>query len=248
MAMDYVGKVKALLAKAEHPNTSPEEREAATAMAAKLMRAKGIEEAQIRDSEGRDPEEITLLILELPTDHGTVMVESLWPMIQAMGADGIINTGTGEMTVVGTKSLLDSITVLVTTVQMQMVGAVNTQGDAHEIKLRKAHPDWTDEQIWDETDRWVWDYARGYGKGLADKIRARVGELKDEAPGNALVLQTEADRIRRWFKQKFPHTGTIQPERMRNRDAIAQGIQDGRNTDIGDTRVDGGGKATRAIG
>ncbi|WP_242890777.1 DUF2786 domain-containing protein [Actinomadura litoris] len=247
MAMDYVSKIQALLAKAEHPNTPRPEAEAAAAMAAKLMKEKGIEEAQIRDSQGRDPEEITLMIMDLPTEHGTVMVEAIYPMVRAMGAESLYNPSVSEYTVVGTQSLLDSIKILITTVQLQMVGAANAAGDKHEAKLRKAHADWTEDQILDATDQWVWDYIRGYGKGLSDKISERVGELKDEAPGNALVLQSEADRTRRWFEQKFPNTQKLTPMRLQNWDATKKGIADGRNTDIGDGRVDGG-KATRAIG
>lgn len=248
MAMDYVGKIQALLAKAEHPNTPRAEAEAAAAMAAKLMKAKGIEEAQIRETRGDDPEEITLLIIELPTDHESVFFEAVAPMLKAMGAEAICDTYKGEMTVVGTRTLLGSIEILIASVQVQMVGAANKAGDEYESKLRVEQPRWSDDQIGDATDQWVWDYFRGYGAGLAEKIRARVGDLADEAPGNALVLQTEADRIRQWFRQAYPHTSPLKGQRVKHGDAVAKGMQDGRNTDIGDTRVDGGGGTRRAIG
>ncbi|MGI5201659.1 DUF2786 domain-containing protein [Spirillospora sp. CA-108201] len=248
MAMDYVGKIQSLLAKAEHPNTPREEAEAAAAMAAKLMKAKGIEEAQIREARGDAPEEITILILELPTDHETVFFETVYPMLKAMGAEAICDSYSGEMTVVGTRSLLASIEILIASVQLQLVGAANKAGDEHEAKLRRQHRDWSEDRIADMTDQWVWDYIRGYGLGLGDKIRARVGDLADEAPGNALVLRTEADRIRDWYKQAFPHTSKLKGQRVKNTDAIAQGRQDGRNTDIGDTRVDSASGVRRAIG
>ncbi|WP_141575885.1 DUF2786 domain-containing protein [Actinomadura sp. WMMA1423] len=247
MAKDYVGTIRALLNKAEHPNTPREEAEALAAKAAKLMKAKGIEEAQIRAARGDAPEEVTLLILELPTEHETVFFETVYPMLKAMGAEALCDTYSGEMTVVGTRSLLASIEILISSVQLQMVGAANKAGDEHEAKLRRQHRDWSEDRIADVTDQWVWDYIRGYGLGLGDKIRARVGELADEAPGNALVLRTEADRIRDWYKQKFPHTGKLSTQRVRNGDAIAKGRQDGRNTDIGDARVNSPSGVRRAI-
>ncbi|MBO2461163.1 DUF2786 domain-containing protein [Actinomadura violacea] len=248
MAMDYVGKIQALLNKAEHPNTPPAEAEAAAAMAAKLMKAKGIEEAQIRSSKGQDPEEITLMVMEMPIEHGTVYYEAVYPLIVAMGGEALADTHKGEMTIVGTSSLLDSLTVLLTSLSLQMNSAFNAAGDKREAELRKLHPGWDDQQVWDAVDQWCWDYIRGWGAGVAEKIRARVGELADEAPGNALVLQTEADRIRAAYRKMFPHTVKLTGARKQHYLATAQGRQDGRNADIGDARVDGGGKATRAIG
>ncbi|MFI0406606.1 DUF2786 domain-containing protein [Actinomadura sp. 3N508] len=245
MAQDFVGKIKALLAKAEHPNTSPAEAEAYMALAAKLMKAKGIEEAHIRETRGDDPEEITLLVVELSIDHGTVMCEAVSPMIKAMGAEALYNSYTGELTVVGTRSLLGGIEILIASVQIQMIGSANKAGDEYEAKLRRQNPHWSYGQVGDAVDQWVWDYIRGYGGGLAAKIRERVGELADEAPGNALVLQTEADRIRNWFRQQFPNTVPLKGQRIQNADAIRRGARDGRNTDIGDTRVNGGASGTR---
>ncbi|MEV5710122.1 DUF2786 domain-containing protein [Actinoallomurus sp. NPDC052274] len=244
MAQDYAKKIKALRAKANHKNTPPEEAQALLAKVAELMMRHSIDEAALREERGDAPEEVTVATLDLPKEHGTVLMDAVYPMILAMGGEAIVIKDV--FTMVGTPSLLENLTTLFISLNNQMVTAANKAGDVHEAKLRKEHPRWSDDLINDKVDQFVWDYVRGYGKGVADKIRARRGEVINEAPGNALVLQTEEERIKAAFDLMYPHRKSMRGEALRNFDAIEAGRRAGRNADIGDTRV--ANNATRAIG
>ncbi|MEU6033987.1 DUF2786 domain-containing protein [Actinomadura sp. NPDC047616] len=240
---NYKKMIKALLDKAEHPNTNPEEAAACAAKAAELMMRFGIDAAQLRKESGRKPEDIEMFTLELPGDHGTVLIEALYPIAQAMGAKCVVIDG--DLVMVGTVSMLENLEILLASLQLQMIGSSNAAGDAHEAKLRKQHPDWDDELIADMTDRWVWDYIRGFGRGVAEKIAKKRQIIIDESPGNELVLQTEQDRIRAQFHKMFPHLRPMRQQGYSSAAAQREGFAAGKMADVGDGYV--GGQATRAL-
>ncbi|KAB2344865.1 DUF2786 domain-containing protein [Actinomadura rudentiformis] len=244
MARDIKKTIQGLLAKAKDSAVTREESEALMARAAELMMRYGIEQAELRQEQGRKPEDITMFTLDLPDDHGDIIVEALWPICKAFGADGV-QIGP-KLTLVGTVSMLDNLEMLLAALQLQMIGSANLAGDEYEKKLRKQHPSWSDDRVWDFTDRYVWDYIRGYGRGVAVKIADRRQVIIDEAPGNALVLRTEADRIKAAFKERFPNTTTARGTRYTSEEARAAGFAAGRQADIGDTRV-GGNSGTKAL-
>jgi hypothetical protein len=237
--MDYTNRIKSLLAKAQHASTPRAEAEVAAAMAAKLMLKHGIDEATARAERGTGPEEIIMDHMDLPGDHGTVLVEALAPIVFAMGGQAVFASHSNRLTIVGTDTLLDSLASLLTCLTLQMVSASNKSGDQAEKQLRANHPKWSDDQIFDSVDEHVWDYTRGFGKGVADKILARRGEVIDESPGNALVLQTEADRTKAAFARMFPNVGALRPKKVGDWAAQAAGRAAGRKADLGDGRVTG---------
>lgn len=239
----YTRKIKALLAKAKHPNTPAEEAAVAASMAAELMMRHGIDESQLRDSEGRGPEEITLMDMELPDLWAKALQTGIGALAKSIGAQAII-VEAGTITMVGTQSMLDNLETLITCLEQQLVTASNREGDQQEAKIRKAHPNWSDNQVGNAVDRWVDDYIVGWGLGVAQKIENRRNAIADEAPGNALVLRTEADRVRDAFNEMFPHR-TSARRRQRDMGAVSAGHRDGQNADIGGGRVSG--KAQHAL-
>lgn len=244
MARDYRKIIQALLNKAQDHAVTQEEAAILMGKVAELMMRHGISEEEIRQKTGRGPEELTVLKLDLPGDHGTVIIEALWPICQAFGAKGVV---TGNMlTLVGTVSMLGNLEIMIASLELQMVSAANKFADAFEEKARKQNPTWTESRIANTTDRQMWDFIRGYGDGVASKIARKRQEIIDETPGNALVLRTEADRIKAAFTEMFPNLSSMRGTKYSSAEAKAAGFAAGKQADIGDTRV-GGNSGTRAL-
>lgn len=240
---DYARKVRALLAKAQHPNTPQAEAEAAMAMASELMTRHRIDKMQLREDKGLAPEEVIAEAIDITKGHGEILANAVYPLILSMGADAVL---VGNVfTVVATPSLLENIWALFAVMNLHMISTANTAGDEHQAMLHKRHPRWSDERIADIADQYVWDFCIGYGKGLADKIKNRRKAVIDEAPKNALVLQTEEDRIKAKFRDMYPRLSKGKKLTVRNFDAVEKGYAAGQAADIGDARVTG--DTTRAL-
>ena len=234
---DYRRKALGFLAKAEHPNTSPAEAEACTAKAAELMTKHNLGKLRLREERGQAPEKIVVETIDLTKDFGTMFAYAIYPLIRSMGAEALL---VGEvLTVIATPTLHDTLWTLLATMNINMVNAANQAGDKHEALIKKQNPRWSDNRIGPIVDKYVAAWVVGYGKGLAEKIGKRRKAVIDEAPGNALVLQTEAERIQAKYKELYPNARTGKGLGLQNQDAVEKGRAAGRAADIGDARVTG---------
>ena len=234
---DYGRKARALIAKANHPNTPQAEAEACTAMAAELIIRHKIDKSKLREEEGKAPEEIKVETIDLSKDFGTMFAYAIYPLIRSMGAEALL---VGEvMTVIATPSLHDTLWTLLGAMNVNMVRSANEAGDKHEALIKRQNPRWSDNKIGPIVDNYVAAFVVGYGKGLAEKITKRRKAVIDEAPGNKLVLQTEQDRIQTKYKELFPNARTGKGLSLQNQDAVEAGRKAGRAADIGDARVTG---------
>jgi hypothetical protein len=234
---DFKKVIRHLLAKAEHPNTPRAEAEAAAAKAAELMMREGIDQASVREKEGRKPEDIEMFRLKLSDEHGTVLVKAFNPIARAMGAETIVIDT--DLVMVGTVSLLNNLDMILKVVEIQMYTAANAAGEEYFAKLQKQHPTWSEDRVGDATDTWVWDFFRGYGEGVAEKIRRKRQMIIDESPGNALVLRKDDIRIKEAYEEKWPKRGWLGGHRIGNTGAFEQGHAAGQKADLGDGHVAG---------
>ena len=235
--MNYQKRIEALLAKANHENTPREEAEAAAAKAAELMTRYGIEEGQLRKDRGEAAEdEITSDYYDLGDDaHGKALIEAINPIAQAMGAETVVVNG--ELTLVGTTSMLDNIATLIASLEMQMVTASNKATEEYGNKLKRNSPGMLASTVRSYCDRYLRDYVRGFGQGVAEKIRARRDEIRKESKGNEIALRTEHDRVWAEYDRMFPHRGRTRGLGYSNEDAVFRGRAAGRSADVGDSRV-----------
>ncbi|WP_242882605.1 DUF2786 domain-containing protein [Actinomadura litoris] len=234
---DYKKIIKGLLAKAGHPNTPRAEAEAAAAKAAELMMREGIDESQVRQEEGRAPEEIEIFKLQLPGDHGTVLVKAFNPIARAMGAETIVIDS--DLVMVGTVSLLNNLDMILQVVEIQMYNSANAAGEKYKDKLKAQHPTWSENRVGDATMSWVYDYFRGYGMGVAEKIRKKRQTIIDESPSNALVLRKDDIRIKEAFNKQWPSWSPLGGHSISDHGAFGEGHAAGQRADLGDGHVAG---------
>ncbi len=241
-------RVKALLAKAEHPATPRAEAQAAAAKAAELMVRHAISEASVRAEAGRSPEPIELDCYDIPGTggHGKARAAALAAIATDYGCEVAVygndaSRYTRRLLMVGTQSSLAALRILLPSIELRMESAARAATRAYGKQLRAACSWQSRADRRTHASAFYRDYLRGYGYGVADKIRAMCGEISREAAGTgtALVLAADAARIRAEFAREFPRLGRTRAERHRHPGAQAQGREDGRRADIGTHHVSG---------
>ncbi len=244
-------RVKALLARAEHPGTPEAEAQAAAAKAAELMMRHAISEAAVRAESGQAPEPVEVARYDVPGTggHGKARAAALSAAAIAYGCKVAVygNDATRyrrTMLMVGTRSSLAALRVLLPSIELQMEMAARAATRAYGKRLRvmTSWQDPGDRRTY--TTAFYRDYVRGYGYGVADKIEATRGQIVDEAAGTgtALVLAGDAARVQAEFTRQFPRLGKGRPEHHRHPGAMAAGRTAGRRADIGSHHL-GSGRA-----
>jgi hypothetical protein len=255
MAIDHEGRVRALLARAEHPETPEAEAQACAAKAAELMMRHAIDEAALRAMRGERPEPVVYWehVVHGGDGHARARSAGLTAVIRAYGGVcALRGNGTYRqdiaLLVVATESARDALALLLPSLTLQMDGAGTRSAEAHmrgyppELFRRKA-----------DRTRWRNGYLKaflvGYGDTVAERVAAARGRLRDgdgaaDGPGKALVLARDDERVRTEFAARFPVLGKAREQRVR-RDGFAAGRDAGRFADLGSGTVGG---SRRALG
>jgi hypothetical protein len=256
MAIDYEGKVRALLTRAEHPETPEAEAQACAAKAAQLMMRHAIDEAALRARRGDRPEPVVYAEHTVSGRDGHARARSagLTAVVRAYGGEcAVRGDGTYRQDItllaVTTRSARDALALLLPSLTLQMDGTAARAADAHigrypeELFRRKA-----------DRTRWRNGYFKsflvGYGDTVAERIAAARGELRDETGpaakdvSNTIVLLQDDERVRAEFAARFPVLGRARGQRIRD-DGFAAGRDAGRFADIGSGTVGG---SRRALG
>jgi hypothetical protein len=243
MTIDHEGRVRALLARAEHPETPEAEAQACAAKAAELMMRHAIDEAALRARRGEHPEPVVYWEHTVAGGDGHARARSagLTAVVRAYGGvcalrgDGTYRQDIALL-VVATESSRDALTLLLPSLTLQMDGAGARATDAHmrdfpeELFRRKA-----------DRTRWRHGYLKaflvGYGDTVADRIAAARGRLSDgdsteDGPTTTLVLARDDERVRAEFTARFPVLGRAREQRVR-RDGFTAGRDAGRFADLG---------------
>lgn len=255
MTIDHEGRVRALLSRAEHPETPEAEAQACAAKAAELMMRHAIDEAALRARRGERPEPVVYWehVVAGGDGHARARSSGLTAVVRAYGgACALRGNGTYRqdiaLLVVATESARDALTLLLPSLTLQMDGAGARAADAHmgdfpeELFRRKA-----------DRTRWRNGYLKaflvGYGDRVAERIEAARGRLRDDGAGGpaestALVLARDDERVRSEFEARFPVLGRAREQRLRH-DGFTAGRDAGRFADLGSGNVTG---SRRALG
>ncbi|MDN3351442.1 DUF2786 domain-containing protein [Actinomadura sp. DC4] len=246
MTIDHEGRVRALLSRAEHPETPEAEAQACAAKAAELMMRHAIDEAALRARRGEGPEPVVYWEHAVAGGDGHARARSsgLTAVVRAYGgACALRGNGTYRqdiaLLVVATESARDALTLLLPSLTLQMDGAGSRAADTHmqdfpeELFRRKA-----------DRTRWRNGYLKaflvGYGDRVAERIEAARGRMRGDeaAESTALVLARDDERVRTEFEARFPVLGRAREQRLRH-DGFTAGRDAGRFADLGSGNVAG---------
>ncbi|MBT2544489.1 DUF2786 domain-containing protein [Streptomyces sp. ISL-44] len=221
-----LAKIRAILAKAEDPATSPEEADAYFAKAAELMAKYGIEKAMLADadpSQDRPGDRIIKITGTYANDREFL----LGYIVDALGCKGI-NLRSGEVHLFGYESELERVEMLFTSLQLQAFNA-----------MRHGRPRPGEKTI---------TYRKSFLAGFMLTIYARLKEIEARARQEAapsatgrsaeLVLADRKAVTLARFTREYPNTRNGGGAR-RGGSGKTAGEAAGRRADLGQTRVGG---------
>ncbi|MCD2462433.1 DUF2786 domain-containing protein [Streptomyces sp. MBT42] len=229
-------KVRALLAKAEDPATTPQEAETYFAKAAELMAKYGIERAMLADA---DPE------LDRPGDR-VVVVEGTYAndriyllgyITEALNCHGIQiakSRGRTEVHLFGYESDLDRVEMLFTSLLLQMFNG-----------MRHGRPAWGESMV---TYRKSW--AAGFILTIDKRLKEIEARARQESPASAsgrsadLVVADRKAVVMARFNAAYPDARANGRTKRRQGTGYKAGEEAARRADLGQTRV---GQRRRAL-
>lgn len=244
MTIDYEGRVRALLDRAEHPETPEAEAQACAAKAAELMLRHAIDEAALRARRGEQPEPVVYWEHTIPggDGHARARAAGLSGVVRAYGGEcAIRGDGTYRQDInvlaVTTRPARDALSLLIPSLTVQMDHAAVRAADELiaqyplEVFRRKA-----------DRTRWRNGYLKsflvGYCHAVAERITATRGALRDESPTktSSELVRLDDDRVRTEFTTRFPNLGKARHQTLRG-DGFHAGRDAGRFADIGSNTV-----------
>src|SRR4051794_32450403 len=138
MTIDHEARVRALLSRAEHPETPEAEAQACAAKAAELMMRHAIDEAALRARRGERPEPVVYWEHTVGgrDGHARARAAGLTAVVRAYGgACALRGDGTYRQDItllaVATESARDALRLLLPSLTLQMDGAGARAADAH---------------------------------------------------------------------------------------------------------------------
>jgi len=226
--------IKKLLDKANHANTSSDERDAYNAKAAKLMLQWGIEEATIADADRAQQEAIVnvTVVTNFPKGYSfegsTITVE----VASALNCAAYFlrrPNGKVDANVVGFASDVALARQLAESISLQCTLALNTE-------MRTTYfPSYMN-----GTDRF--NHRRSFVRGFAHAVGQKLAEtrrqfVEETGPGTDLVLVSRKTKVDTWVDQNLD-LGRTAPRKVAPNGLVA-GAAAGRRADVGQDRVGG---------
>ncbi|MFE5971413.1 DUF2786 domain-containing protein [Streptomyces sp. NPDC056460] len=221
-----LAKIRAILAKAEDPATTPDEADAYFAKAAELMAKYGIEKAMLADADPAQDRPGDRMIKVTGT-YGSDRKYLLGYIVKALGCKAIELNG-AEVHLFGYESDLERVEMLFTSLQLQAFNA-----------MRHGRPRPGEKTI---------TYRKSFLAGFILTVYARLEEIEARARQEAapsatgrsaeLVLADRKAVTLARFKEAYPHTRTGGGSK-RGGSGKAAGEAAGRRADLGQTRVGG---------
>jgi hypothetical protein len=233
--------IKKLLDKANHANTSDEERDAYNAKAAKLMLQWGIEEATIADADRAQQEEIinVTIITTFPKGYsfeGTMVTVEI---AQALNCSAyFLRRGDNKTdgNVVGFKSDVTLVQQLVESIALQC-----------QMSLTREMATTYFPSYMNGTDKFNHrrSFVRGFAKAIGQKLRdTRRQFVEETGPGTDLVLVSRKAKVDAWVDQNVNLRKT--PPRKATPNGMAAGKAAGQRADVGQSRVGGSSRGITA--
>ncbi|MBA9005178.1 MULTISPECIES: DUF2786 domain-containing protein [Thermomonospora] len=241
-------RVRALLARAEHPATPRPEAEAAHAKAAELMLRHALDEAEVRAGHGERPDPVVYWerVASGAGGHARARTAAAGTVIQAYGGRYAVRgdgTRRQDMTllIVTTRAARDALALLLPSLELQMERAGRRETDAYmavvgeDAFARRS-----------DRTRWANGYFRAFVVGYADAVARRITAARSglraeagEGSSRALVLAGEQRRVAEAFAARFPVLGRPRTQRVRA-DGYRAGQAAGRHADLGGGRLGDG--------
>ena len=202
-----IEKVRAILERANHPNTPQAEAETALALAYRLMQKHGLEESDVaRSADTRSPDaRITSKTVTITgpdrVRRGTLFHILATSLSCADYRD--METGTRDAVVMvafGTTDDLFALETLFTAADLLALRSM-PRGDR----------------------RWRTSWWHGFCAGVEQKLRAEHRTIVRDSPGAGLVLVERTERAQRVMRESTPHLHTSRGSWVSDRDAYGAG-------------------------
>lgn len=233
-----LARIRAILAKAEDPASSPQEAEAYFAKAADLMAKYGIERAMLADSDpSADKPGDRVIVIEgsyIP-DRVALLVCIYGPLncrgLRRRSYDYNKNKYVTEIHLFGYESDLDRVELLFTSLLLQAFNG---------MKYGRPRPG-------ESTVAYRKSWLMGFSNAVHDRLKAAEARARNEAPvaasgrSAALVVADRKTVVEARFKDAYPRTrkgGT----RTSRGTGYGAGKSAGNAADLGGTRVGPGGR------
>lgn len=240
--------IQKLLLKAQ--TTTPEEAEILTAKAEELMLKYGIDQAMLNSRTTGKKERIEKLHIPFKGIYAMSYMRMMSEIARAYGGDdGNVETYYSQwkndvtLTVAGFESDVAQLKVLLASLQLQAVVALNTWA-----KSSDGIPDWMKPMQKYKARR---TFIQSFGQGAATRIRkarsSAVKEAESTTPGAEVVLRDRALAVKEFMKQDAPNLKTVKNrEKSGGHSAFTAGFAAGKNADTGEQQVNAGRRAIEA--
>lgn len=236
-------RIKALLRKAE--TTTPEEAEILTEKAEELMLKYGIDQALLNARSTGDKERIQKLKIPLKGIYAKAYMDMMHSIAMAFGNVRAFFTqwkqSDVDYTIVGFESDVSQLQVLLTSLQLQAVVALDAW--VKSIDMSNYTPM--------EKFKARRTFIKAFGNGAATRItKARASAVKDAestTPGAELVLRDRMLAVDDFMKS---NVGKLRSSKRREKsggwDASSAGYAAGKNANTGERQVNAGRRAIEA--
>lgn len=236
-------RIAALLRKAE--TTTPAEAEALTAKAEELMIKYGIDRALLNSRSTGEKERIERLKIPLKGIYAKAYMDMMYSIAMAYGNVRAYYTQWKQsditLTIIGFESDVAQLKVLLASLQLQGVVALDTWWKARDTAHYTAMDKFKDRRT----------FIKSFGQGAASRIRkartTAVQEAESTTPGTAIVLRDRATAVDEFMKANAPDLKSSKSrEKSGGWGASSAGYQAGQNANTGDRQVGAGRRAIEA--
>jgi len=234
-------RINALLLKAQ--TTTPEEAELLTAKAVQLMQKYGIDQALLNAARTGAKERIEKVTIQLNGIYAKAYMDMMYSIANAYGNIRAYYTQWKQsditFTVIGFESDVSQLKVLLASLQLQVVVALNAWWDAG-IAFNNASPM--------ERFKARREFIKSFGVGAASRIRTArndaVREAQATTPGAEIVLRDRGTAVDEFMQASVGKLKTVKNREKRGGlGASSAGYNAGRNANTGDRQVDAGRRA-----
>lgn len=232
-----------LLLKAE--TTTPEEAEALTEHAERLMLKYGIDRAIVNSRTTGTKEQIERLHIPLRGIYAKAYMQMMSSIARAYGGDGNIETYYTQwknnitLTIVGFETDVAQLKTLLASLQLQGVVALNAW-------IKGGGLEWAPTAM--EKFKARRTFIQSFGDGAASRLyksrKSAVKESESTTPGTELVLLDRANAIKDFMEANVGKIKTVKSrEKSGGYSASSAGFKAGRNANTGEREVNAGNQA-----
>lgn len=240
---DWARKIAALLAKAE--SASPEEAEAFTDQAMRLMAKFNIDQSLLdmrRAAAGGKPESIIKYTFRFTGTYHRALLYTFEGVAKALGLQASFSRYSNESTlhIYGFESDVAQAKLLIASLQLQLVVALDSWWKTYEYKS------WLSPMEKFKARR---TFMFGFGEGVESRIyasrKSAIAEAESTTPGAGLMLRDRASQLEQYYKSLSVRTVKVKQE-VTDADAYLNGYESGERADTGEKRLSSQHKAIEA--